>query len=252
MIPDLHWTTIPLGPIVIQVWGLFVALGIIVAIGIAKQFAEARKLDGQLVVDAAFWIILAAMIGSRLWYVITEWSQFSGHWVDTFKIWQGGMSISGGFVGAVIAGVWYFHRRQVSFWQYADILVYALPLGMAIGRLGCFFIFDHPGTPTDFFLGEVYYVDGIVRHNHGLYLALNGLVMWLVFLYVRFKWKAQPPYFVTIFLIWYGASRIWLDTYRINDSEWYSLTAAQWLGIVMVVAGLVIFGTRQIIRKKYK
>lgn len=253
MLPDLSWHVIQLGPIVIQVWGLFVALGIVCAIIVAKRFALARKLDDQIVVDGAFWIVLAAMLGSRVWYVITEWSQFSGHVVDTLKIWQGGMSFSGGLFGALLAGIVYFRYKQVSFWHYAEVMIYALPLGDAIGRLGCFFIFDHPGTETSFWLGEVYYLDGLVRHNHGLYLVINGLLMFSLFMYLRYRAKQplKPPYFITLFLIWYGSARLWLDNFRIADSEWYGLTAAQWMGIVMIMLGLTLFGTRQIIRKKY-
>ncbi len=253
MLPDLHWATIQLGPIVIQVWGLFVALGIVTAIIAAKEFAQRRSLETPVVVDGAFWIVLAAMLGSRLWYVATEWQFYVGHWIDALKIWQGGMSMSGGLVGAVIAALIYFRYKKVSFWDYAEVMVYALPLGMAIGRLGCFFIFDHPGVETDFFLGERYYLDGLVRHNHGLYLAIDGLVLFLVFAILRWRTKNQtkPPYFVTLFLIWEGTVRLVLDNLRINDSQWLSLTAAQWLGIVMIISGLAIFGTRQIIRKKY-
>jgi len=251
MLPNLHWAIIPIGPLHIQVWGLFVALGMAVAIIVARQFAKQRKLNPDLVLDAAFWTILAALIGGRLFFVVTEWAIFSGTLLDVFKIWQGGMSISGGFIGAVIAGVLFFRAKHVSFWEYAEVIVYALPLGLFIGRLGCFFIFDHPGTVTDFFLGEVYYGDGLVRHNHGLYLALSGLVLFGLFTYLRFKAKAQAPYFVTIFLIWDGAVRLWLDNYRISDAEFFGLTAAQWIGIVAVIAGLAIFGQRQNIRKRF-
>lgn len=253
MLPDLHWTTIHLGPIVIQVWGLFVALGIVAAIAVAQQFAKEHNLNAKVVMDGAFWIVLSAMLGSRIWYVVTEWQSYAGHWGDAWKIWLGGMSISGGFVGALIAGVIYFRLKKVSFWQYAEAMIYGLPLGLAIGRLGCFFIFDHPGVVTNFFLGEIYYGDGAVRHNHGLYLALNGLIMFLVFWYLRRRNKNQmkPPYFLTLFLIWYGTARLLLDSLRIYDSEWLGLTAAQWLGMVMIATGLAMFGTRQIIRKRY-
>lgn len=252
MLPDLHWSVIPLGILNIQVWGVFVALGIIAGLWLAKWYAEQRKLDGQLILDAGFWIIASALIGSRVWFVATEWQLFSGRWIDTLKIWEGGMSLSGGLVGAVLAAVIYFRYRNVSFLTYADVMVFALPLGMAIGRLGCFFIFDHPGSVTNFWLGEVYYADGLVRHNHGLYLVLDGLVLFGLFAYLRLKVKQiKAPFFITLYLLWYGLVRLVLDFDRLADSRYYSLTAAQWLGIVMIVAGLSLFGTRQIIRKKF-
>ncbi|EKD43215.1 MAG: hypothetical protein ACD_72C00407G0005 [uncultured bacterium] len=251
MLPNLHWAIIPIGPLHIQVWGLFVALGIAVAIVVARQFAKQRKLDADVVLDAAFWIILAALLGARIFFVITEWQIFSGHLVDIFKIWQGGMSISGGFIGAVITGVLFLRAKKVSFWEYAEVIVYALPLGLFIGRLGCFFIFDHPGTVTNFFLGEVFYGDWLIRHNHGLYLSLSGLALFGIFTYLRYKGRAQAPYFITIFLIWDGVLRLWLDSFRLYDAKFYNLTAAQWMGIISIIAGLAIFGQRQNIRKKF-
>jgi phosphatidylglycerol:prolipoprotein diacylglycerol transferase len=251
MLPDLQWASISLGPLTIQVWGLFVALGMATALVVARQFAKMRQLDPVIVVDAAFWIILAALIGSRLFFVATEWAIFAANPIDILKIWHGGMSVSGGFIGSVIAAVIYFRYKKVSAWEYAEVIVYALPLGLFIGRLGCFFIFDHPGTETNFFLGEVYYLDGVVRHNHGLYLSLSGLLLFSLFTYFRFKTKPQAPYFVTGFLVWDGIVRLWLDNYRISDAEFWGLTAAQWMGLVSIIAGLAIFGQRQNIRKHF-
>lgn len=240
MIPDLHWSVISLGPINVQVWGLFVATGIGVAIYVAKRFAEQRTLKSELVVDAAFWIIIGSLLGARLFFVLTELSLFAGDWLGVLRFWEGGMSVSGGFLGAAIAGYWFFRSKNVSFWQYADTIVFALPLGLAIGRLGCFFIFDHPGSVTTFFLGEVYYGDGLVRHNHGLYLALNGAVLFVVFMLLRYKYKLQAPLYIVLFLIWDGSFRLLTDSDRILDSAFFGLTAAQYMGMLSIAAGIAL------------
>ena len=250
MLPNLHWSIIQIGPLTLQVWGLFVALGIMVGLLVAKHYAIERKLNPQYIIDGGFWIVFTALVASRVWFVATEWHLFAGRIIDALKIWEGGMSVSGGLLGGLVATYIYFKRKRVKILEYADVLAFALPVGLAIGRLGCFFIFDHPGVETDFFLGEVYYLDGLVRHNHGLYLVIDGAILFGLFSYLRFKAKPKPPYFLTIFLIWHGAIRLWLDNYRIIDSEWYGLTSAQWLGMVFIVAGLIIFGTRQNIRKR--
>lgn len=244
MLPNLAWHTISIGPITLQVWGLFVALGILAAALFAKRFAEQRKLSGEAVIDLAFWAVLSAFAGSRIFFVITEWQLFTtNNWSDAFKIWDGGMSISGGFIGAVIAGVIYARVKHISFWQYADTITYALPLGLGIGRIGCFFIFDHPGSVTHFFLGEVYYGDGLVHHNHGLYLAISGWMLLGVFTFIKRKFNPKPPFFVGIFLIWDGLVRILLDFDRILDSRFAGLTAAQWIGAISIIGGTAIYLT---------
>ncbi|MBI2415422.1 MAG: prolipoprotein diacylglyceryl transferase [Candidatus Kerfeldbacteria bacterium] len=240
MLPNLHWMIIQLGPITIQVWGLFVALGIITGLAVARQFAQQRGLDSQLMVDLIFWSVLGGLVGGRIFFVVTEWSLFQGNLLDVVKIWQGGMSLSGGFIGAVVVAALYIKKKQLSFWPYVDTALYALPLGVGIGRLGCFFIFDHPGTVTDFFLGEVYYGDGLVRHNHGLYLVIDGLVLFGIFTLLRYKFKLSPPIYIVLYLIWEGVVRLWLDSFRILDSQWYGLRAAQWVGIIMIIIGVVV------------
>lgn len=251
MIPNLHWSIIQLGPVTLQVWGLFVGAGIVTALVFSKREAERRGLDGATVVDIGFWVIIAAMLGSRIFFVLTEWQLFQNNLLSIVKVWDGGMSITGGFIGSVIAGYIFLRLKKLPFWQYVDLIVMYLPLGLAIGRLGCFFIFDHPGTVTNFFLGEVYYGDGLVRHNHGLYLSINALVMFVVFMLAKKKFKRQAPFYSMVFLVWDGLYRLIFDSDRVLDSEFFGLTAAQIAGIAMIIVGLVLFGQRQNIRKKY-
>lgn len=251
MIPNLHWMTINLGIITLQVWGLFVGLGIATALFFAKREAEQRGLKGEVIIDMGFWIILASMLGSRVFFVVTEWSLFQNDLLSILKVWDGGMSITGGFIGSAVAAILYLRKKKLSFWRYADIIVMYLPLGLAIGRLGCFFIFDHPGTVTNFFLGEVYYADGLVHHNHGLYLSLNALVMFGVFMFAKRRFKPESPFYSIVFLIWDGMYRLIVDSNRILDSTFNGLTAAQISGGVMVILGIILFGQRQNIRKKY-
>lgn len=249
MIPYFQWTQISLGPIPIQVWGLMVSLGMLAALSISLRVAKAYTVEKQHVLDMAFWIILGSIVGSRVAYVLSEWHEFAGHFIDVFKVWNGGMSISGGLVGAFLATMLYVRRYKLSFWEYADVYILGLPVGLWIGRLGCFFIFDHPGSPTTFFLGEQY-IDGVVRHNHGLYLSLDGFILSCLFFLL---WKKNPHrpngWYFTVFLMWDGVVRFCLDFFRARDlpyadSRFFGLTMAQYLAMLMIVAGVSLWYTR--------
>ncbi|MBI2411299.1 MAG: prolipoprotein diacylglyceryl transferase [Candidatus Kerfeldbacteria bacterium] len=246
MLPYFQWVQFSLGPLTIHIWGLMVALGIIAGFAVARYAARVRGLDQGVVADLAFWVILASFIGGRLVFVFSEFSYYVHHLLEIFKIWKGGMSISGGFIGAALAGWFVLHRRQLSFFEYADVCVFGLPLGMAIGRLGCFFIFDHPGTPTTFFLGQKY-IDGIVRHNHGLYLSIDGLILAMIFFFLWLTRPQRNPGFYSIFfLFFYGITRFVLDFWRatdlpFSDTRFFHLTVAQYLSLVMVVFGAVLW-----------
>lgn len=240
MIPYFHLATIPLGPITIHVWGLMVALGIIAGAFAASWIARQRGLDKELIWDLSSVVIAAAFVMARVFHAVYEPGLYLADPLELFRIWHGGFSVMGGFIGAFLAGVWYLRHRHVDVWAYADTAIFGLPLGLFIGRLGCFLIHDHPGTFTNFFLG-VQYPDG-VRHDHGLYLSLNGLVLFLLFLWLASR-RARTGTFVIVFLVWYGVVRFFLDFFRatdgpIVDTRYLHLTPAQYVAMVMIVGGV--------------
>ncbi|MFH0818622.1 MAG: prolipoprotein diacylglyceryl transferase [Patescibacteria group bacterium] len=240
MIPYISWQTINLGPITIQVWGMMVSLGVLSAMAVMYQIAKQRKFNANKIVDFAFWVLASALIGGRVFFIISEASYYIHNPLSVFKIWEGGMSISGGFVFALIAGYLFCRKNKINFWQYAGLTVFALPLGLFIGRLGCFFIYDHPGKPTTFFLGERY-LDGIIRHNHGLYLSLNGLILFSVFLILHFTNKKRSLIiYPIIFLYEYAIVRFSLDFWRIADPLFFGLTIAQYLCIIMLISAIYL------------
>ena len=245
MIPYFEVQNFHLGSITIQTWGLMVALGFLFGAFASVWLAKKRGLEPKIVWDSLTWIIVGALIGARLIHVIFyEPAYFAGNPLEIIAIWNGGLSSVGGFIGALIGGITVLKRKGVNMWRYADVMVFGLPLGLFIGRIGCFLKHLHPGTPTDFFPG-VRYPDGIVRHDLGLYLSLNGLLLFLVFL-IMFKRGISEKVFIMTFLLWYGTSRFALDFLRaydgpIVDARYLGLTPAQYVSIMMIFAGLYLF-----------
>ena len=240
MIPFFKLTTLSLGSVTIQVWGLMVALGILTATWVAARLAIKRGQDETLIWDLCVRVVAAAFVMARVFFFLYEPGLLSEDPLEFFRIWHGGFSIMGGFIGALIAGIWFLRRRQVDVWAYADTAIFALPLGLGIGRIGCFLIHDHPGTLTHFTLG-VQYPDG-VRHDHGLYLSISGFVLFLIFLWLSRK-QVKTGTYIVVFLFWEGISRFFLDFLRaqdgpIVDTRYLNLTPAQYIAVVMVVAGI--------------
>jgi len=239
MIPYFSLTQLHLGTVTIQVWGLFVALGFLIGGAVAAWRAKKLGLDSSVVWDMLSWLLLSSMFFARVFFVLFySLDYFWQKPLEIFYIWQGGMSMMGGLFGAVLAGFLFLRHRRVDFWQYVDATIFGLPLGYFIGRIGCFLIHDHPGVPTNFFLG-LQYPDGIVRHDLGLYSSLLGLFLFVIFLIMK---KIKPPVgsFVVVFLIVYGVARFFLDFLRVEDVRILFLTPGQYFGILMVVGGLII------------
>ena len=251
MIPYWHITTIQLGPIPLQVWGLLVALGILVGAKVATILAKKRGHEEKIIWDLTFWVILGAMLFARLFHVFYEPQLYLTFPAQIFSLWHGGFSIMGGFFGAVLFGIFYLRKKHVDVWAYSDTAIFGLPVGLFIGRIGCFLIHDHPGTFTDFAMG-VQYPEG-VRHDHGLYLSLNGLILALVFLWM-FKRKVKTGSYIVVFLIWYGVVRFFLDFLRATDGSivdvrYLGLTPAQYFSIAMFLGGLYFLKTKILSKK---
>jgi len=235
MIPYAEIHSVAIGPLTIYVWGFFVALGCLVGLWVARGLARKRGLNLDVLTSAFSWALVGALVGARVGYFL--FYDFWTFWEEPlvfFALNGGGYSVIGGFIGAVGLGVWCLKKYQVDVLKYADVMIFGLPIGLGIGRIGCFFIHDHPGTVTDFWLGAEY-VDGIARHDLGLYLSLNGFLLALVFWWLsrRDVWVGL---YVVLFLGWYGVTRFGLDFLRIGDVKYWSLTPAQYASVVMVAA----------------
>lgn len=240
MIPYFELKTIPLGPLTIQAWGLMVALGIFVGAWVGARMAKRRGLDPSAVWDAAVWIVVGAMVMARLFHVaFYDPARYLADPLSIVAIWEGGMSMFGGFAGALAAAIVFMRRRKLDIWQYADAMVYGLPVGIGLGRIGCFLIHDHPGTLTHFILG-IKYPDGSVRHDLGLYESIYGFVLAIVFL-VLARRNAPPPTYIVTFLATYGLFRFATDFLRVIDTRYLGLTPAQYLSVVMVAVAIWIW-----------
>ncbi|KKW29305.1 MAG: Prolipoprotein diacylglyceryl transferase, partial [Candidatus Uhrbacteria bacterium GW2011_GWD2_52_7] len=203
MIPYWEWHVIQLGPITLQVWGIFVALGFGVGALAAGWFAKKRGDNPAVVYDLVGWLVITGLIGGRLGHVLLyEPSYYLQHPFEILALWNGGLSMFGGLIVSSIFAIWYLRRQHVDVWRYADIVAFGLPFGKWIGRIGCFLIHDHPGTATDFFLG-VQYPDGVTRHDHGLYLSINGFLLAIVMLVLSRKPRPVGTY-VAVFALSYG------------------------------------------------
>lgn len=213
------------------------------------------------------WVILGVVLGGRLGFALFyQPGYYLQNPLQILRVWEGGMSFHGGFLGVVVAGVWFCRREGIPMLSLADLMAIVAPIGIGLGRIANFINAELWGRPTTLpwgvaFPGEAAQtcpgVTGIcARHPSQLYEALlEGLILLLVLLYVTYRkgWLAHPGRIAGLFFAGYGAARFAVEFVRQPDAQFVSegnplglavqmagwgLTMGQILSLPMIAAGV--------------
>jgi phosphatidylglycerol:prolipoprotein diacylglycerol transferase len=161
------------------------------------------------------------------------------------NVWSG-LSSFGGFLGALIAFLYYTRKEKIPRLVYADSVALGLSVGWIFGRMGCTTAHDHPGRHTSFFL-SVHYPDG-PRHDLGLDELLFTIVMTVILF--RYARKPRPPgHVIGLLSLMYAPIRFGLDFVRatdvkLPDQRYAGLTPAQWACIGLAALGVKLMTSR--------
>lgn len=245
----MHKTAIQFGSLTISWYGILVASGFGMGVWTASRRARREGLSEEHVIALCNWLILGAIVGSRLWYVMSNWSEYFTHnnYQEIFIIWHGGLVFYGGLVGAVLTGWLHVRYHKLPFWKLADLLAPSLALGHFFGRLGCLMNGCCYGKPTDcvwaiHFPAE-HETGGAGVHPTQIYEALANLGFSFVLAWL-FRHKKYDGQVFSIYLIGYAILRFCVEHYRGDYSTYYlggQLTPAQVFSIPMLVLGLVFW-----------
>ena len=157
-------------------------LSFIIGYFLLKRYAAYRKLglSNDDLYDLLFYLILGVMIGGRIGYVVLyDLHNYLLQPLSIFAIWQGGMSFHGGFIGVILAALYISRKKGWNFWDIADLVCAAVPVGLGLGRIGNFINGELYGRPTNVSWAMIFPDGGpIPRHPSQIYEAiLEGLVL---------------------------------------------------------------------------
>jgi phosphatidylglycerol:prolipoprotein diacylglycerol transferase len=132
----------------LHTYGLLIASAFLVGIWLAQREGRRRGQDPEKIADLAFWILVAALVGSRVYFILVNWDDYFGaHAVAVTAVgriprilafWESGLVFYGGFIGAALTAWWYMRRTGMGFLAHADTLIPSVAFGHFLGRLGCF------------------------------------------------------------------------------------------------------------------
>ena len=262
--PEINPVALELGPLQVHWYGLSYLVGMLGGWWLARWRIRAthQQWSVQQVDDLLFYCALGVVIGGRLGYILFYGF---GDWLHDplrlFRVWEGGMSFHGGFLG-VLGAMWLYHRKHgKGFFELTDFIAPFIPIGLMTGRLGNFINGELWGKPTDLpwgmqlpcerFTHVCQYKLGLPPgteltpplHPNQLYEALGeGLLLFLLLWW--FSSRPRPKMAVSaLFLIGYGSVRFLIEFERMPDVQlgylaggW--LTMGQLLSLPMILAGI--------------
>ena len=219
-------------------YGIIIAAGIILALCYCVRVAQREGVPSDNVYDTLIYSLPVAIICARLYYVIFSWEKYSDNPIDMLKIWEGGLAIYGGIIGAVIAGVTYFKIKKLGILKMCDICCLGLIIGQAVGRWGNFVNAEAFGG----YCGHIWGMSingGMSVHPTFLYESLWNLIG---FIFLSRLHKKRPFYGFTFFsyLTWYGTGRFFIEGLRTDSLYIGSLRVSQLVALLCVITGIAV------------
>jgi len=262
------------GPIVIRWYGLLIALSVLIGLNLSTTLARQRGLKNGLIADLMPILVLASVIGARIYYVTFEWRNYSGvnFWSSinlfglsipipsAFEIWGGGIAIHGALIAGTISVILFCRYRKQPLWDVLDVLLPSVALGQAIGRWGNFFNNEAFGLPTNLpwklFIPYIYrpseFSASSYFHPTFLYESIWNLAIFSI-LIVLFKSgrrrliRLPSGAIACLYLVTYSLGRLWIEGLRTDPLCLGSLPpfceggirVAQIMSILLLSAGLI-------------
>ena len=247
---------IQLGPLYLRYYGLILISGAFAAAYLASVEARRRGHNPDYVWDGLLWVLLAGIIGARIWHILTpppsmvelgtDTRFYLTHPLDAISVWKGGLGIPGAVAGGLL-GLWAYTRgRKLSFAMWADIAAPGVPLAQAIGRWGNYVNQELYGRPTDLpwaiTIEPPYRVPGFESfdtfHPLFLYESIWNLGVCLALLWLaRYRGdRLKTGDLFLFYLVLYPVGRFLLEFIRLDSSQVGGLNANQTLMAAVAMA----------------
>ena len=225
-------------------YGILIALGVVLAYFFCRKKAKSRGITDDTLLDIILYGLPAAIVCARLYYVVFSWADYKDDFLSVFKVWEGGLAIYGGIIGACISTAVYCRIKKLPLAKVLDIGAFGLLIGQIVGRWGNFVNAEAYGSLTESALLRMELLDkAITVHPTFLYESLWNVFV-LAFLHVYEKKQAFCGEIFLGYISCYGIGRFFIEGMR-QDSLWLgAVRISQCVAFACTIVGicLIVYG----------
>ncbi|HTY44889.1 MAG TPA: prolipoprotein diacylglyceryl transferase [Patescibacteria group bacterium] len=233
----MHPVICKIGPFTVFSYGLMLAVAFLIASSLAAMQARRQGVSGDIILNLAFVVFVAGVIGARIFYVTEHFEYYLRNCLEVIMLQYGGLSWFGGLFLGSAAGIFYLRRLQASVYKTVDLLVPFVALGQAIGRIGCFLNGCCFGKVSEFGLYNDTYQAPLIPTQ--IYSSCALLVIFVILRFLQDKPHRDGEIFLA-YLLLYSTKRFLIEFWR-GDSEilFAGLTLFQILSLAVLCVAFV-------------
>ena len=234
-----------LGPLSIHMYGLVIVFGLVLAVIYCMRRADQFGLTEDHILDGVLWVTPFAFLCARAYYCAFRWDLYAANPISVLYIWQGGIAIYGGVLGAILGMLVFCKIKRISLGATLDLVLMGFLIGQAIGRWGNFFNREAFGAETDAWLRMGLYsplTDTITYHHRTFLYESLWNALGFVVLHFLSKKRTFDGQIALGYALWYGLGRTFIEGLR-TDSLYIPGTAlrvSQVLAAMSCIAAAVV------------
>lgn len=238
----------PLTPLTIHMYGMVIALGLLYAVNYCCRRSKTFGIKEDDLLDGVFWVTPFAIVCARIYYVVFSWSEYAANPISVLYIWEGGIAIYGGILGAILGICVFCKVRKLKLTAVLDLVALGFLIGQSMGRWGNFFNREAFGAPTQGLLRMGLYntAAGAWEYYHPTFLYesvwnLAGFLL-LHFLSKKRRYDGQIALGYTA---WYGLGRCLIEGLRMDSLYWGPFRVSQVLAAISCISavGLLLWNS---------
>ena len=258
-------TILNIGFIQLKWYGLFMSLGILLALMVSIFLGKKNGIKKEDILDISFWLIIFGIIGARAYDVLLELPFYLKNPFEIIKIWKGGLAIHGAILSGILSLLFFSQQKKINFWRLSSIFVPGLALGQAIGRFGNYFNQELFGKATNLPWGipillenrPLQFINYEYFHPTFIYESIGSLIIFFILIYLhkiklsRNKNNRFDSLIVCVYMLLYSILRFSLEFLRIDYSPMIlNIKTPQLISLLIALVAIFIIANNYVFQKE--